>query len=166
VLLGYDQQGRCPMLAGGRCSIYEHRPLTCRTYDCRVFAAAGTPADRDAITRQARRWKFALPSQADRDEYAAVRATARFVRERAECFPASAAPSDPVHVALLAIRVYKVSLEPGDASAATGSAPSDRDVARALMEANERFEAARTAARASPCAGGRTRAGAGSTEER
>jgi hypothetical protein len=153
VLLGYDEQGRCPMLAGGWCSIYEQRPLTCRTYDCRVFAAAGTPADRDGITRQARRWKFTFPSQADRDEHAAVRATARFVRERAECFPASAAPSDPVHVALLAIRVYEVFLEPGGASGATGSAPSDRDVARALMEANERFEAARTAARVSPCAG-------------
>ena len=33
--------GHCPMLVDGRCSIYEHRPRTCRTYDCRVFPAAG-----------------------------------------------------------------------------------------------------------------------------
>ena len=25
----------------GRCSIYEHRPRTCRTYDCRIFPATG-----------------------------------------------------------------------------------------------------------------------------
>ena len=29
------------MLIDNQCSIYEHRPRTCRTYDCRVFAAAG-----------------------------------------------------------------------------------------------------------------------------
>jgi len=142
VLLGYDEQGRCPMLAGdGRCSIYEHRPLTCRTYDCRVFAAAGIAADRDPITRQTRRWKFAHPTRDDRDQHAAVRAAARFVRERAECFPGAAAPRDPVQAALLAIKVYEVFLGPGDAPGATGRASSKLDVARAVTEANERFEA-------------------------
>ncbi|MFI5042361.1 MAG: YkgJ family cysteine cluster protein, partial [Acidimicrobiales bacterium] len=33
VVLGYDERGRCPMLVDARCSIYEHRPRTCRTYD-------------------------------------------------------------------------------------------------------------------------------------
>lgn len=80
VLLGYDEQGRCPMLTDGWCSIYEHRPLTCRTYDCRVFAAAGITADSDLITGQARRWKFRHPTQDDRDQHAAVRPAARFVR--------------------------------------------------------------------------------------
>jgi len=37
VLMGYDRDGRCPMLVGDRCSIYAHRPRTCRTYDCSVF---------------------------------------------------------------------------------------------------------------------------------
>ena len=41
VLMGYDENGHCPMLVDGACSIYEHRPRTCRTYDCRVFPAAG-----------------------------------------------------------------------------------------------------------------------------
>src|SRR5688572_23451385 len=36
VVLGYDDHGRCPMLVDEKCSIYEHRPRTCRTYDCRV----------------------------------------------------------------------------------------------------------------------------------
>ena len=34
-------KGRCPMLVEHGCSIYEHRPKTCRTYDCRVFPATG-----------------------------------------------------------------------------------------------------------------------------
>lgn len=35
-VLPFDARGRCPLLdEGGRCTIYDHRPLTCRTYDCR-----------------------------------------------------------------------------------------------------------------------------------
>src|SRR5262245_47949648 len=41
VLLGYDDRGRCPMLGDDGCTIYAHRPRACRTYDCRVLAAAG-----------------------------------------------------------------------------------------------------------------------------
>ncbi|HET7720760.1 MAG TPA: YkgJ family cysteine cluster protein, partial [Acidimicrobiales bacterium] len=41
VVMGYDERGHCPMFVDGACSIYEHRPRTCRTYDCRVFPAAG-----------------------------------------------------------------------------------------------------------------------------
>src|SRR5487761_2058332 len=40
VLMGYDEHGHCPMLVAGKCSIYEQRPRTCRSYDCRVFAAS------------------------------------------------------------------------------------------------------------------------------
>ena len=45
VLLGYDERGHCPMLIDDQCSIYEHRPKTCRTYDCRIFPAAGVGID-------------------------------------------------------------------------------------------------------------------------
>jgi Fe-S-cluster containining protein len=45
VVMGYDERGRCPMLIDEVCSIYEHRPRTCRTYDCRVFPAAGIEPD-------------------------------------------------------------------------------------------------------------------------
>jgi len=59
VVLGYDERGHCPMLLDGACSIYEHRPRTCRTYDCRVFPAAGlVPEGKPAIARQAARWQF------------------------------------------------------------------------------------------------------------
>ena len=59
LLLGFDEHGRCPMLVRGACSIYESRPRTCRTYDCRVFAAAGvTPDEQPDIAAQVRRWRF------------------------------------------------------------------------------------------------------------
>ncbi len=40
------------------------RPQTCRTYDCRIFPAAGLGMDDDEglIARQARRWQFSFPT--------------------------------------------------------------------------------------------------------
>jgi uncharacterized protein len=58
MLLGYDEKGRCPMLVRGKCTIYEYRPHTCRTYDCRVFSAAGVEPEDDEkglIRKQVRR---------------------------------------------------------------------------------------------------------------
>src|SRR5581483_4232368 len=82
VLLGYDERGHCPMLRQGRCTIYEHRPRTCRTYDCRVFAATGLDVDAEGdrkapVARQAARWRFAFPTAEDRRRRAAVRAAVR-----------------------------------------------------------------------------------------
>src|SRR3954447_9583183 len=77
VLLGYDERGHCPMLVGGRCSIYQHRPRTCRTYDCRVFPAAGVDAEQPAIAERVRRGRFASPTALDRPRHDAVRAAAR-----------------------------------------------------------------------------------------
>jgi uncharacterized protein len=145
VVLGYDEDGRCPMLKPGGCAIYESRSLTCRTYDCRVSAAAGTAADRPAITRQARRWKFDYPTEDDRREHEAVRAAARFVKEHAECFPGGVTPDNPAQVALLAIKVYEVFLTDEDGSGAQGRASSDPEIAAAVVETNEEFEAGREA---------------------
>jgi uncharacterized protein len=84
VLLGFDERGHCPMLVHGACSIYEHRPRTCRTYDCRVFAASGVDVDDDGpdpakvdIARRARRWRFDLTVEADVVLFDAVHAAAR-----------------------------------------------------------------------------------------
>ena len=79
VLMGYDERGHCPMLIDGACSIYEHRPRTCRTYDCRVFPATGLEPDEPAkvlITRRVRRWRFSFPNELDRVEQDEVRAIA------------------------------------------------------------------------------------------
>jgi uncharacterized protein len=143
MLLGYDENGHCPMLIEAKCSIYEYRPLTCRMYDCRVFAAAGIAADRTLITQRARRWKFSYPTKGDRKRHAAARAAARFLRERAECFPGGAVPDNPAQVAVLAIKVFDVFLKNDDASGQTGRVSSDTEIAKAVMEASERFEARR-----------------------
>jgi Fe-S-cluster containining protein len=58
VLLGYDEHGRCPMFVDGGCSIYDHRPRTCRAYDCRVFAATGIVPDQPAVADRVRTWRF------------------------------------------------------------------------------------------------------------
>jgi len=143
VVLGHDENGRCPMLHDDVCSIYEHRPLTCRTYDCRVFAAAGIAPDRDEIARRARRWAFSYATDDDRKQHAAVQAAARFLREHADCFPAEGVPDNPMQVALLAIKVYDVFLERVDESGKADRAPADAEVAKAVMQARERFEAGR-----------------------
>ena len=139
-LMGYDRGGRCPMLGGDLCSIYADRPQTCRTYDCRVFNAAGIDTDEEQITRRARRWRFSHPAPRDRAEHAAVRAAARFVRERAECFPGGEVPHDPVSVALLAIKAYEVFLEADEARAGACTA-ADRALAAAVLHAHRRFAA-------------------------
>ena len=79
VLMGYDHHGHCPMLVDGACSIYEHRPRTCRTYDCRVFAASGLALEgpeKSAINERVSRWRFQLPEESDRARLEAVRTAA------------------------------------------------------------------------------------------
>ena len=108
VLLGYDERGHCPMLIDDRCSIYEHRPRACRTYDCRVFSAAALEPDderKDAIARRARRWRFDLPAEADLQERAAVRAAVEFLQRHRHALPPDVAPATNTQLAVLAVRV-------------------------------------------------------------
>ena len=135
VVLGYDRRGRCPMLDdGGRCTIYEHRPLTCRTYDCRVFAAAGVDADREQISRRAWRWRFDCPAPHDRDGLAAVRAAAHWIRGHAAAFPGGAVPDDPAQLAVLAVKVAAVFLPGGAAAEKKGDAAVAAAIVRAAAE--------------------------------
>ena len=79
VLMGYDENGHCPMLIDGACSIYERRPRTCRTYDCRVFAASGLELGdptKSAINDQVRRWRFQRDDDVDQEQLQAVRSAA------------------------------------------------------------------------------------------
>jgi Fe-S-cluster containining protein len=76
-LLGHDEHGRCPMLLDGRCSIYAHRPRACRTYDCRVYAAAGVVPDHQPnVAVRVREWRFAFRTAHDVAAGEAVRARA------------------------------------------------------------------------------------------
>lgn len=145
VLMGYDEQGACPMLEDTGCSIYEHRPRTCRTYDCRVFPATGVEVSEPgqaAVAEQASRWRFASSTEADRTALAAVRAAARFVRDQAETVPDEIRPVTSAQHAVLAVRVHRAFLDGarpdvgallgqlGAASDATGPGRGRRDDGR------------------------------------
>jgi uncharacterized protein len=113
VLMGYNQQGHCPMLVDGACSIYDHRPRTCRTYDCRVFPAAGLNAGddgKDLIARQARRWQFSHPTPADQAQHAAVRAAAAYMPLHAADLPEGSVPPTATHLAVLAVEMHDLFL--------------------------------------------------------
>jgi uncharacterized protein len=106
VVLGYDERGHCPMLGADGCTIYAHRPRTCRTYDCRVFPATGVePGGRQVeIAVRARRWRFDEPTAADRADRSAVRAAAAWIQEHASQLGRDL-PADPTRVAVLAIEI-------------------------------------------------------------
>ena len=109
VLLGYDERGHCPMLVDDKCSIYEHRPRTCRVYDCRVFPAAGVAiedADKVLIDQRAKRWRFSYATGDDRVRHEAVQAAATFLDEHgAVVFDGAAAPN-ATQLAVLAVEMH------------------------------------------------------------
>ncbi|HKQ70308.1 MAG TPA: YkgJ family cysteine cluster protein [Polyangiaceae bacterium] len=141
MLMGYNTKGECPMLLDNKCSIYEDRPQTCRDYDCRVFAATGIALDQTPprlIAEQIERWRFEYPSEQDRKDYSAVQAAAAFLHGHSDCFPPGALPSNPTHLALLAIRVHDVFSKLLGASR-TEQSPSDAEIAKAVLEEMEKL---------------------------
>ena len=106
VLMGYDEHGCCPMLVDNQCTIYEHRPRTCRTYDCRVFAAAGVEVDgKPAIADRVKRWRFEYGADDDRVRQDAVRAATAFMRAHPEARPNGASASG-TELAVLAVEIH------------------------------------------------------------
>ncbi|MCU1457406.1 MAG: hypothetical protein JWL73_1498 [Actinomycetia bacterium] len=115
VLMGYDWQGRCPMLTDAGCSIYEHRPRTCRTYDCRVFAASGVEIDdagKEMIAARVRQWRFDDPSAADRRVQDALRSAVRYIREHGDLLPEGSEPVTATRLAVLAVEIVEAFLDP------------------------------------------------------
>lgn len=107
--LGYDLQGRCPLLVKDQCDIYEDRPAACRTYDCRVFAATGLAEpgpEKGAVMARAGRWKFATGDAAA----AAQAALTRGVQLMLEQFDAleDLLPSNATQLAMLCVRLHPV----------------------------------------------------------
>ncbi|MBK7760027.1 MAG: YkgJ family cysteine cluster protein, partial [Deltaproteobacteria bacterium] len=134
-VMGFDQRGHCPMLVDGRCSIYDDRPRTCRTYDCRVFAATGLlagEADKARINAQAARWRFEGGDEEDtRGLEAARRAAAGLSRlaSRGEDLP-----RHPSQLALLALRLHERLF------GCDGEAAEDAALIQALRELRARVE--------------------------
>jgi Fe-S-cluster containining protein len=137
LLMGYDENGLCPMLCDGKCTIYEHRPQTCRDYDCRVFAAAGIAAgggDKAVINQHVKRWKFSYPTAQDRAEHLAVQAAASFMQKNAASFPRGRVPENPSQLAILALKVYPVFL------GTDNDAHNPQKIASAVIEASRAFD--------------------------
>lgn len=131
--MGFDERGHCPMYSENGCSIYARRPDTCRTYDCRVFTAAGIPAgddDKSVINARVARWRFEYPTDTDRDEQRAVRAAAAYLRQHPVRFPGGRIPSRPSEIAVLAVKAYTVFLE---------RPSTDRETQEAIVQATREF---------------------------
>jgi Fe-S-cluster containining protein len=139
-LMGYDEHGHCPMFRDNQCSIYDHRPVTCRTYDCRVFPAAGVSADsstHSAIARQSGRWVFTHATDSDHLRHAAVRAAAIFLHEHPQCCPGGRLPTNPTQVAVLAVEIHDLFVGVDEHGDQTLCAPSP-DVVSAAVTATAR----------------------------
>lgn len=102
------------MLVDGRCSIYEHRPRTCRTYDCRVLCAAGFEHDEDVpveIGNRASRWRFEHATAQARAQHDAVEAAATFLAEHPDALPPNCGRPSLTRLAALAIEVSELFLD-------------------------------------------------------
>ncbi len=96
LLLGYSDNGNCPMLVDNQCSIYEDRPQTCRDYDCRIFAATGVAVDEQTqaeIADRVRAWVFDYNSEESREEHGMVKEAAAFLQKNSGCFRPEAFPA-------------------------------------------------------------------------
>lgn len=140
VLMGYDQHGRCPMLRDDGCSIYAHRPRTCRTYDCRVFPASGVTIDetdepKRLIAERAATWTFRYPTDHDAVLHDAVRAAAEFVRRRSADLPQHLLPTSASEHAVAAVRIHRSFVRTDAVGGATEVVePTAEAVAEALAE--------------------------------
>ncbi len=135
LLMGYDEHGRCPMLANNTCSIYEHRPMTCRTYDCRVFTATGIKlqqSDKYRIEDQVKRWNFDYSSEQDEAAKVALNKAARFLEQNEDCFEPGELPGNRTQLAILAVKVYEVFLDDLEGF-------STHEIARKIMSQLEKF---------------------------
>lgn len=107
-LLGYDGQGRCPMLRDSGCVIYSDRPRTCRVYDCRIFAATGLAepgAEKAAIMARAARWRFDYADARERARHEGLMAgTWLLLTQGAE--PAGTLPGNATQLAMLCVRLH------------------------------------------------------------
>jgi Fe-S-cluster containining protein len=117
-VLGYREDGSCPLFDGRDCTIYPHRPQTCRDYDCRVFAAAGIAAGGDEkgeINGRVRAWRFTYAGEDARNSHVAVRAAAAFIRDARASFARERVPTAPTGIAVLALKAYEAFLGPAAA---------------------------------------------------
>jgi Fe-S-cluster containining protein len=140
VVMGYDEGGRCPMLLDDACSIYPHRPHTCRIFDCRVFTATDVAPTQAPIARRTDCWRFSYSTKQSQDQHAMAKEAGRFIQATPDCFPPGAVPTNPTQVAVLAIKSFDVFGPLAQESALSDNHRSDQEVATAILDASRRFE--------------------------
>ena len=108
-LMGYDEQGHCPMFKSGKCSIYELRPETCKQYDCRVLAATGANIEGESkeIVETITSWQFEFSDNESRNKEKALKRAMLFLKENSEFFPRGYIPNTDSQISALAVRIYK-----------------------------------------------------------
>ena len=108
-LMGYDEQGHCPMFKSGKCSIYELRPETCKQYDCRVLAATGANIEGESkeIVETITSWQFEFSDNESRNKEKALKRAMLFLKENSEFFPRGYFPNTDSQISALAVRIYK-----------------------------------------------------------
>lgn len=135
IVLGYFDDGACPMLVEGKCTTYDCRPKTCQRYDCRVAAAAGVIIDGDKkvlINQSIQSWQFEYPTEQDQIEHEAVIKAAIFLKENQDCFPKEYRITENMQLAIASITIYKVFL-PGGKGDKKSSTISNEDIAKAII---------------------------------
>jgi hypothetical protein len=135
MVLGYDERGHCAMLVDGKCSIYEHRPRACRTYDCRIFAATGVEVDSDQpdIGRRVKRWRFDYPTDGGDAEHEAARAAGDYLGRHPELAAVNA-----LQRAVLAIQIQHLFRRPGPPGGGPDFDQPDPETVRAEIARHSR----------------------------
>lgn len=127
-VMGFDENGHCPMLKNDACSIYADRPITCRAYDCRIFAAAKLSAggtERMDVNTRAQAWVFDFANTEDTDRAKAIAHAAEYLQTN----PIEELSDNPIQIALAAIRIHELFV----GSTATVCADNLQDRIRAVL---------------------------------
>jgi Fe-S-cluster containining protein len=135
----HRDDGTCPMLEAGRCSIYADRPQTCRDYDCRIYTATGLLPDgeRPVIRERVLEWRFDCIDREENVQRDALQRAARFIREHANLFPPALRAQSAAAAAVLAVKTWPVfANEKGDRPAD----PSPDELVRRVLEAVRAFD--------------------------
>ena len=143
MLLGYDERGHCPLLVDGGCSIYDHRPRACRTYDCRVFVASGVEVDepeKAGVAERARRWRFSYREPDGPVHHDAIRAAAAYLDRCEDTLPSGLRPLTATRRAVLAVELVDlfVGARPVDGRARGGPTRPRFDLGRARAPGRNR----------------------------
>jgi uncharacterized protein len=108
--MGHRADGTCPMLCGGKCSIYADRPQTCRDYDCRIYAATGLlpDGDRPVIRERVLAWRFSFDSPEARAAADALRRAAGFISANSSQLPDGLRPGSAAGAAVMAVKCLEL----------------------------------------------------------